>query len=302
MTVAIGGVTGWGKLVPSLRMYRRVLGVIGFGIRFSANSLANVLYEQFKNVVIGAIGGVSALGLWSLATRMLQIPNLMYAPIHQVAFPAFSQLVASGRDPRPVLERVSTVSFAASALALPAFLVAAPGLITTVFGETWADAALVFPGLILAIFIAAPVAAPCGQFLFAIGRPSTVLLSTLIAVSTSLVSIAVLLSMFGLVGVGFGAVPAAVLESLILGRAVRQISGANVWAAMPSFLGIGLLAVGGGYVVTLLFAREGVAALLAAATAAAIAACASALTRRSIFQDLLSIGRRSVSSALAGGR
>ena len=109
----------------------------------------NVLYGQGKNIVIAIFGGTAALGFWVLADRLLQLPQyLMYQPINRVAFPAFSQFIASGRDPRPVLERVVRLSFAASTLVLPAFLVAVPGVITSLFGAKWDDAALIFPGVV----------------------------------------------------------------------------------------------------------------------------------------------------------
>ena len=146
-TLAVGGIVSWRLLVPSLARYRDVLAVIGFGIRFSLFNLTNVLYDQGKNIVIATFGGTAALGLWVLADRLLQLPYLMYQPINRVAFPAFSQFIASGRDPRPVLERVVRLSFAASTLVLPAFLVAVPGVITSLFGAKWDDAALIFPGV-----------------------------------------------------------------------------------------------------------------------------------------------------------
>ena len=106
-TLVIGGIVGWATIVPSFRRYHDVLGVMGFGIGFSMTNLTYVLYEQAKNVIIVLIGGINALGIWALATRILQLPALIFRPIDSVAFPAFAQVISSGRNPRPVLERVA---------------------------------------------------------------------------------------------------------------------------------------------------------------------------------------------------
>jgi O-antigen/teichoic acid export membrane protein len=209
--------------------------------------------------------------------------------------------VASGRDPRPILERVARLSFAASALALPAFLVAIPGVITTVFGSQWSDAALIFPGVIASLFIGHSVAAPCIHFLYAVGRPSDVFRMTVIAVVVNLVCIALLLWTIGVWGIGLGTVPGAIIESVVLGNIVHKLTGAKLYASMPSALFASLLAVGGGLFVILTIDQDGVAAVLGAATAFAISAVVCVLMERAVVVDLLTLARRSVSAAVAGG-
>ena len=301
-TLVIGGIVGWATIVPSFRRYHDVLGVMGFGIGFSMTNLTYVLYEQAKNVIIVLIGGTNALGIWALATRILQLPALIFRPIHSVAFPAFAQVISSGRNPRPVLERVARLSFAASALVLPAFLVASPGVIASLFGEQWVDATLIFPGVILSLFINGPVAASCVQFLFARGQASTVLKWTVVSLIVSLISVGVLYWLIGLYGIGFGTVPGAMLESVVLARIVRDLNGARLFDTAPSFFMSGLLAVGAGLAVASALGQNGLSALAAAATAAAVAGIGCAITEKSVVVDLLSTGRRSVSTAFAGGR
>jgi O-antigen/teichoic acid export membrane protein len=301
-TCAVGLVVGWSLLVPSLTRYRDVLGVMGFGIRFSLTLLVNTLYEQIKNVVIVLVAGTSTLGLWSLASRILQIPYLMHTPINQLAFPAFSQLHAAARDLRPVIERVTRLSFVASTLTLPAFLVAIPGMISVLFGSQWTDAALIFPGVICAIFIGLPITAPCIQLLYAMGRASDVLRVTVLGLLLNLASIAFLLWLVGVSGIGFGTVPGAVLESVMLARIVRGINGANLIVIVPKFVVAGVLAVAGGFAIVLGVDREALGAVLGAASALAVAATFCLVSEKSTVLDLLSIGRRSVSLAFAGER
>jgi O-antigen/teichoic acid export membrane protein len=301
-TAALGAVVGWGILIPSLARYRVVLGAIGFGIRFSLHTLTNVLYEQTRNIIIALIGGTQALGLWVLAVRLLQIPSLMYQPIHAIAFPAFSQFIATGRNTRPLLERVTALTFAASSLVLPAFLVAAPGFIATVLGPQWEDAALVFPGILLSTFIGLPVAGVSIQFLYASGRPAAVLWVTFAAVVVNLLCIALLFWLTGLAGVGYGTVPGAALESLIFSRIVRRMNGSELLSPMPRFLVAGLLAVVGGLGVSSVIASEALAAVLGGAAALAVAGIVCVVVAKSLVRDLVGVARRSVSTALAGER
>jgi O-antigen/teichoic acid export membrane protein len=301
-TLAVGGIVGWRSLVPSLARYRDVLAVIGFGIRFSLFNLTNVLYDQGKNIVIAMFGGTVALGLWVLAGRMLQLPYLMYQPINRVAFPAFSQFMASGRDPRPVLERVVRLSFAASALVLPAFLVAVPGVITSIFGTQWEDAALIFPGVIISFFIGVPVGSVCIQFLFAVGRPAYVLRVAILTSAVNLAAIAVLIWIIGISGIGFGTIPGAALESVLLARVVQELTGARLFASLPVFSLASALAAGAGFAVGSVAGQNLSGAVLAGITAAAVAVGVCAVMCRPVVLDLLSVGRRSVSTALAEGQ
>jgi PST family polysaccharide transporter len=299
-TLVTGAIVNWSLLVPSLTRYRDVLGVIGFGIRFSLTNLTAVLYEQAKNIVIALVDGTYALGLWALTARILQLPFLVYQPIHQLGFPAFSQFVAAGKNPKPMLERVARLSFASSALLLPPLLVAIPSLISVCFGAQWADAAQIFPGVLLSIFVGQSIGAPCMHYLYAIDRPSVVLKITVVAVVLNLVCIALLLQVMGLWGIGFGTVPGAVLESALLGAIVRSSTGANLFTALPAFLAAGGIATAGGFFVVTRVGHEVVGGLLGAGAAVAIAALTSFVARRSDFADLLNVGRRSVAAVRAG--
>lgn len=298
-TLVVGYIVGWGVLMPSLRRYREVFAVIGFGIRFSLTMLTNVLYEQAKNIIILLVGGTSALGLWTLAARVLQVPNALYQPIHQLSFPAFSQYMASDRDTRPILERVSRLTFVASVLFLPAFLVSIPSLISVLFTSEWADAAEIFPGVVLALFIGIPIAAPCMQFLYAAGRPAEVLRINAVSALASLAAIALLYPLIGLAGIGLGTVPGAVIESAVLGRLVHRMNGASLFGPLPAFLGAAVLAVAGGVAIDSLVGHDLASAVLSAATAVAIATAVCKVVQGSALRDLLDLARRSVSTAVA---
>jgi peptidoglycan biosynthesis protein MviN/MurJ (putative lipid II flippase) len=161
---------------------------------------------------------------------------------------------------------------------------------------------LIFPGVILSLFINAPIAASCIQFLFALGHASTVLKWTIISLIVSLISIALLFWLIGLSGIGFGTVPGALVESVVLARIVKDLNGARLFDTAASFFTSALLAVGVGLAVASALGQNALSALVAAAAAAAVAGIGCAVTERAVVADLLSTGRRSVSTAFAGGR
>ncbi len=64
------------RLIPSLS-WARVKPLLGFGFRFQAVGITTFLRDQGTNAAIAVFAGVSALGVWSVALRILQIPLLL---------------------------------------------------------------------------------------------------------------------------------------------------------------------------------------------------------------------------------
>ena len=134
-----------GFLLPSLRGWRGFGPLVGFGLRFQANWLLLTLRDQGVNLVTAAVGGVTELGLWTLATRLLQLPQLAFTSLYTVGFPAMANLLARGDDPGPaILKAVRTASIG-STLIFPAFAASSPELLPALFGEQWRGAAVVIP-------------------------------------------------------------------------------------------------------------------------------------------------------------
>ena len=93
-------------------------GILKFGAQFQAVQVTNLARDQAINIGTGAIGGVAMLGLWSLASRVMQVPFLLFTTLWRVTFPAMSRLVALGEKPRPVIERTARLGAFATGLIL----------------------------------------------------------------------------------------------------------------------------------------------------------------------------------------
>jgi O-antigen/teichoic acid export membrane protein len=173
--------------------------VIGIGI-------VNFASRRSDDLLIGAVLGPTALGLYSVAYRLLTIlTEILTETVERVAFPAFSQLQTN----LPRLRRAYHMSLRTSvAITAPVYLataVLAPQAIVTFFGTRWEPAVPVMQVLALGGFAQA-VVAPNNTLLLSVGRARTALyLST----ATAVVNI-----LGFLVAVQFGILAVAVAFSL----------------------------------------------------------------------------------------
>ena len=87
-------------LIPSARLlpypsWARVRTLLGFGFRYQAVGVTNMLRDQGINLLVALVAGVSALGVWSVAHRILQILSsllcLVVAGFRFPVCPAWSQ-------------------------------------------------------------------------------------------------------------------------------------------------------------------------------------------------------------------
>jgi len=75
--VAMNVVTPVRVLRPRLR-FGEISQLLGFGARYQAVGLVSLLRDQGLNLAVATIGGLSALGLWSVAYRVMQLPFVVF--------------------------------------------------------------------------------------------------------------------------------------------------------------------------------------------------------------------------------
>jgi O-antigen/teichoic acid export membrane protein len=151
-----------------------------------------------------------------------------------------SQLRAAAEDTGPVIERGIRVAGTAAGVVLVGLAAGASGLVPGVFGEQWAETAVAVQWVCVALLVAAPLAVVAVGFLYALGEPSIVLRAT---VAHTLVLFAVafpLLPFLGVNAIGVGSLSGAVVDAVILGRAVAARSSARPFRlmAVPIVLGV----------------------------------------------------------------
>ena len=222
VTVGVITVSRLGLLVPTLRGVRALRPVITFGLRFQGVSLAGIAREQGLNTGVALIGGVATLGLFSLARRLLELPVLMFEPLHRVSFPFMTHVLAAREDPAALINRGVAISAAAAGLVLSGTAAASYELVPALFGEQWRAAGTIVPWICAALVVAGPVSVVGVGYLYAKGEPGIVLRAILLH-TVALYAVAFpLLPVIGPAAIGLGSLAGAVVDTAIMARAISK--------------------------------------------------------------------------------
>lgn len=271
--------------------------LLAFGVRFQAVTLAHTVRDQGVNLGTLAIAGPATLGLWTLASRVLQVPFLLFESLWRVAYPAMAQLVAAGEDVRRLIERGVRVASTATGLLLAALVSSTPALIPALFGERWAPASGVIPPACLALQISGPISVATAGYLFAIGRANAVLVSGVVGAAAWFAVTFPLLPLIGVTAVGVGWFVAALGEAVVLSRATRSETSARFVPQLAVSVTAATLAGTAGWLLTSQLAEDLGAAGLGAALGAGLYLVLVFLMRRALITELTDLMRRGLRSA-----
>jgi O-antigen/teichoic acid export membrane protein len=224
---ALVGSTALLALVPAARLmpipsWSRVRPLLGFGFKYQGVRVVNLFQEQGINAAVAAVAGVSALGIWSVAFRILQVPLLLFASLWRVSFPSMSRLVANNENVGPTIERTVASVAVMTGMILAPLVAASSPLVLTLLGEQWADTATVIPPASLNLMIAGPISVALVGYLWAVGDASAVLRATVVGLPVLAVVLLSLLPVIGVAAVGFGWIAIGTVESVIYIRAARK--------------------------------------------------------------------------------
>jgi O-antigen/teichoic acid export membrane protein len=142
-----------------------------FGFTVGLGVLATLLLTQLDNFFIGTFVGIAMLGYYDRAYRMAKWPStLLGSLIARTVFQTYARL----QDDRVRLQKtVSMVLWIITTLALPIVLVifiAAPDMISLLYGEEWLPATIFLRILVVFAFIQ-PLWENATQLFVAIGKP-----------------------------------------------------------------------------------------------------------------------------------
>jgi PST family polysaccharide transporter len=112
--------------------------LFGFGAGVSMNSVVNYLARNGDNLIVGSWLGPAALGLYGRAYNLMTLPlNYLGAAAHQVLFPAMAEI----QQDRDRVGRAYLLSVQISALTaapiMAGMAVAAPHMVTALYGPRW---------------------------------------------------------------------------------------------------------------------------------------------------------------------
>jgi O-antigen/teichoic acid export membrane protein len=195
---------------------------LSFGAANQATVLINTGRDQGVNVVVGAIGGLAALGVWNLAYRLLQVVLLVMQALWQVAFPAIARLLEAGQSGAALMSRGVRLVAIVTGLAAALLGGTAPAAVPVLFGPGWdAVPALLTLGA-ASLMISGPITTLGFSFLWAVGSADAVLRATIAHTLTWLGVAAALLPFVGSDAVGIGMLAAAFVVRAVLLSAIRR--------------------------------------------------------------------------------
>jgi O-antigen/teichoic acid export membrane protein len=217
--VVMGFVCPAGLVRPRPK-FRLVKPLVGFGLRFQAVNATWLLRDQTLNLSVAALGGVTTLGLWTLAKRLMEMPYLVLQSLWRVSFPTMSRLYGDEERSTRLVQQAVDIASVGMGLILTVLAGAAPGLVPGLFGTQWREAAVVVPWACLGLAVGGAVSVATQGYLYATGDAQAVLRATLLQSVAWLAVALPLLAPLGVASLGLGWSVAGAVEALVLGRAV----------------------------------------------------------------------------------
>ena len=210
-----------GRVLP-VPSYTKIRAILGFGFRYQAVGLLQLLRDQGVNIAVALVGGVAVLGLWSVAWRILQIPYSFFVALWRVSFPGMSRLVAAGEEVGGTIERVIALVAVGTGVLVAPLAASASAWIHVLIGAKWADAASAIPPSCLAMVFGVPISVALAGYLWAIGAASIPLRATLVGIAAMAVILLPLLPLIGVIAVGLAYVASALVESVFFMYGARR--------------------------------------------------------------------------------
>jgi O-antigen/teichoic acid export membrane protein len=261
---------------------------MGFGLMFQATVVLQIAREQGVNVAIAAIAGIATLGVWNLAWRILQIPNLLFLAVARVAYPAMSRLLGTGEDPRAVIERGLAATAAVTGIVivgLVGFATALPVLI----GDSWGDVPTVLLWTGVALIVSAPLTVSTAGYLYAAGAPGAVAMATALS-SVMWLGVGIpLLPSLGAPAMGIGWAAAAMVSTAVLWRATAARVRPAIAASVTAPTAVALVATGAGWLVAQRASDNLIGGILGLAVGEALVLVGLAILSRPALRDSRSL-------------
>ena len=292
------------KLVPGALLRpavsrQQIRELLGLGIRIQSVEVLKAARDQAVNLGTFLIAGAATLGLWALAARLLQVPLLLFEALWRLSFPALSQLMAAGEDPRRLMERGVAVVAATTALVGCVLVCSTPALIPAVFGARWEDAAGAVALTCLGLQISGPISAVASGYIFASDQAGILVRN---AVAQAVVWLAIslpLLPSLGVTALGVGYVGLGIAEAVVLCRAARRMAGARLERPLLLPVAIALPVSVAGWIATSALAPTLAAAAGGALLGATLYAGLLFALQRSLFRDMVRMARQAGRKAAA---
>jgi len=126
--------------------------LIGIGKHFIILGIGSFIMMQSDKLIIGTICGSDALGLYSVAIRLTQMPlNILRKIVNRIALPVFSRLQFQKEQLRNTTMKVIKIQMAILIPIIIFLLSSAEPLVLIICGEEWIDAVPIVKALVLVV-------------------------------------------------------------------------------------------------------------------------------------------------------
>jgi PST family polysaccharide transporter/lipopolysaccharide exporter len=212
--------------------------LLRYGKYISGMAIVVFTTTEIDNAVIGKILGVEALGFYTLAYMLANLPATHLAKVvASVMFPAYSKLQHDALALKNAF--LKTVQVVAT-LAIPAAVglaVLSNELVSVIFGPKWLEAASVLP--ILCVFGALRAVSAINGYVFnAIGKPNLPFYVNLVKLIVIAAAIVPATRTFGIIGAAVAVTAPSLLMSvvgnIVLSRTIRLDLGKIYMAVVPA--------------------------------------------------------------------
>lgn len=278
---------------------RLIKPLIRFGLQFQAVNAVWILGDQLLNVTVAAISGIAALGLWTLARRMTEVPSLLFVSLSRVSFPTMSRLVASKEDVGPLVERAAGMTAVGTGFVLTAMVGSAPGLVPGLFGNQWREASTILPGACLALLIGGSISVATQSYLYAIDDAKAVLRAEVLQLTAWFAVTLPLLPVIGVASIGLGWTASALTEAAVLVRATSRRLRVRL---LPEVLGpvvVGLGSASAGWVIATRAGSDLLSGALGGVTSVLLFAAGLAVSNRQRLRMTYRFAAESVRAAFS---
>lgn len=304
MVRAVVGLTLLLVLLPEGRIapvpsWTKVKKLLGFGFRYQAVALLEMLRDQGVNIAVATFGGVAVLGLWSVAWRILQIPYSLFVALWRVSFPGMSRLVAAKEELGSTIERViALVAIGTGAVVAP-LAASSSAWIHVLIGAKWAEAAAAIPPACLAMAFGVPISVALAGYLWAMGCASVPLRATLYGLPVMALILVALVPLIGVVAAGLAYIASALVESVFFVIAARRMTTFRIGGRLAIPVLLATVSAACGWLVAHWVGPDLVGALSSSATSLAIFVGGLAAVHRTDLTDAWTLVGRGLRGAVA---
>jgi O-antigen/teichoic acid export membrane protein len=216
--------TGPARLGPRLS-FRALRPLIGAGSQYQLVGLVMTGRDLAVNLVVLHMLGPTALGIWSLAFRLVMIPALLFEGMLRISYSAVSRLRDAGGDAAPGLATAAGLVGWALAVPFAVIVAAAPDGVPLALGSQWTDISTVVPLAALGLMIAGPASTILAGFVISERGPRDLLGATIVSSALWITATAALAPVMGTAAAGVGWAAASLSLTLMLCIAVGRRTG-----------------------------------------------------------------------------